>query len=249
MPIHDWTRVDAGTFHAFHTAWVTHLSETLNDGILPAGYYALPEQHLGRAIGDVLALHVGAPGDRQTAETGGLALAEAPPRVSHKFTVAANPRSLRRTLTIRHLSGHQIIALVEIVSPANIDRPGHVEDFAAKVAAALSSGIHVLLVDLFPPGPHDPQGMHGAIWRQLNEDAETYDPSLEFPLTLAAYLASSEVEAYLEHLTVGAALPDMPLFLSSKRYVNAPVEATYAAAFRGLPVYWRGILEAQKGIA
>ena len=29
MPIHDWTRVDAGTFHAFHTAWVTHLSEML----------------------------------------------------------------------------------------------------------------------------------------------------------------------------------------------------------------------------
>jgi len=31
MPVHDWTLVDAGTFHAFHTAWVTHLSETLID--------------------------------------------------------------------------------------------------------------------------------------------------------------------------------------------------------------------------
>ncbi len=30
MPIHDWARVDAGTFHGFHTAWITHLSEALN---------------------------------------------------------------------------------------------------------------------------------------------------------------------------------------------------------------------------
>jgi hypothetical protein len=34
MPIHDWTRVDAGTFHDFHQAWITHLKETLNDGVL-----------------------------------------------------------------------------------------------------------------------------------------------------------------------------------------------------------------------
>ena len=59
MPIHDWTRVDAGTFHAFHTAWVTHLSETMNGGLLPSGYYAMPEQHVGRSIADVLTLHAG----------------------------------------------------------------------------------------------------------------------------------------------------------------------------------------------
>ena len=44
MPVHDWTRVDDGTFHGFHTAWVTHLSEALNSGLLPPDYYALPEQ-------------------------------------------------------------------------------------------------------------------------------------------------------------------------------------------------------------
>jgi len=45
MVLHDWTRVDAGTFHGFHTAWLTHLSESLNGGLLPKGYYSLPEQH------------------------------------------------------------------------------------------------------------------------------------------------------------------------------------------------------------
>ena len=61
MPVHDWTRVDAGTFHAFHLAWITHLSESLNGGILPGGYYAMAEQHGGRLIADVLTLQHPAP--------------------------------------------------------------------------------------------------------------------------------------------------------------------------------------------
>ncbi len=44
MPLHDWTRVDAATFHAFNTAWITHLSEAMNDGVLPRDFCALPEQ-------------------------------------------------------------------------------------------------------------------------------------------------------------------------------------------------------------
>ena len=35
MPIHDWTRVSDGTFHAFHVSWVSELQESLNSGLLP----------------------------------------------------------------------------------------------------------------------------------------------------------------------------------------------------------------------
>lgn len=45
MPIHDWTKVDAGIFHAFHHGWIEELARALNRGLLPADYYALPEQH------------------------------------------------------------------------------------------------------------------------------------------------------------------------------------------------------------
>src|SRR5581483_8630143 len=44
MPIHDWTRVDAGIFHAFHHEWITEIGRALNRGLLPPDYYALPEQ-------------------------------------------------------------------------------------------------------------------------------------------------------------------------------------------------------------
>ena len=40
MPIHDWTRVDAGIFHHFHLEWISSIQRKLNQGILPADYYA-----------------------------------------------------------------------------------------------------------------------------------------------------------------------------------------------------------------
>jgi hypothetical protein len=43
MPIHDWTRIDVGLFHAFHQGWVAALSGVLNTGGLPPDYFALIE--------------------------------------------------------------------------------------------------------------------------------------------------------------------------------------------------------------
>jgi len=40
MPMHDWTRVSAGTFHDFHCSWIAELKKTLNGGLLPPDYYA-----------------------------------------------------------------------------------------------------------------------------------------------------------------------------------------------------------------
>src|SRR5207247_6476085 len=59
MPVHDWNRVTAGTFHDFHLAWIAELRRTLNGGLLPQGYYALAEQVAGEIIPDVLTLQQG----------------------------------------------------------------------------------------------------------------------------------------------------------------------------------------------
>ena len=56
MPIHDWTRVDAGIFHAFHQQWIISLSNALNSGLLPEDFYALPEQFAAGFGPDVLTL-------------------------------------------------------------------------------------------------------------------------------------------------------------------------------------------------
>lgn len=95
MPVHDWTRVDAGIFHDFHTVWVGQLRTALNEGVLPEGYYALAEQHAGSSIADVLTLHA-APVPSEPLPllpVGGTRVAEAPPRVrTGRIGPLAKPR-------------------------------------------------------------------------------------------------------------------------------------------------------------
>jgi hypothetical protein len=241
MPIHDWTRVDAGTFHAFHTVWIAEIMKALNDGLLPEGYYALAEQVASRMQTDVLTLRVPR-AQPLPPPRGGVAVAEAPPTVSR--TTRPDPqrkprRAMRRGrhLVVRHTSGHQVVALVKIVSPANKDRKLHVRQFAEKVAASLEANVHVLLLDLLPPTPYDPHGMHGAVWGYF--DTTPVEVMVERPLMLASYAwDGEEPEAYLEPVAVGQRLIDMPLFLTAERYVNVPLEATYRAAYRGMPRFW-----------
>ena len=245
---HACARLDPrGSRHDFHSAWITELRNVLNGGLLPRDYYALGEQHAGRLVTDVLTLHTsrlnGEPPPLPPAD-GGLAVAEAPPKVRRRLTGVETYRQRRRTLAIRHVNGHRLIALLEIVSPANKDRLESVEEFVEKAAEALDLGIHVLLVDLLPPGRHDPRGMHGAVWNEF--DQAPYDLPVDERLTMASYAAGPPVEAYLEHRAVGGPLPDMPLFLHSDRYVPVPLETTYAAAYRGVPAFWRDVLEGRR---
>jgi uncharacterized protein DUF4058 len=240
MPVHDWTRVSAGTFHDFHNAWIIHLKEALNAGILPKSYYALSEQHASLGIPDILTLHAednGAPGD-----DGGVALLTAPPKVGRRLiaTEIAMTKVLRRTLTIRRVSGHRIVAMIEIASPGNKDRAESVEEFVSKAIAAIDHGIHVLLIDLLAPTPFDPHGLHGGIWASFG-DVEP--PPADRPITLASYAAIRAIPEAIEvHLRVGDPLPSMPLYVIGHRYIETPLEATYQAAFRGMPEYWRDVL-------
>lgn len=245
MPVHDWTRVEAGIFHSFHLAWVSEINKALNDGLLPDGYYALAEQHFGYAIADVLTLRGRTEAEPRPirSDTGGTALAEAPPSVRCRQTVEPAARARRRTLTIRHVSGHYLVAVIEVVSPANKDRVRSLDEFVAKAVDAIDHGVHLLLVDLFPPGRNDPNGMHDLIRRTLEESDERYELPCDEPLTLASYAAGWPVEIYLEHVRVGARLPQMPLFLQPDRYINVPLEPTYLSAYRGMPAFWRDVLE------
>jgi hypothetical protein len=95
-------------------------------------------------------------------------------------------------------------------------------------------------VDLLPPGPRDPNGIHKVIWDELVDNDFTLPG--DRPLTLAAYSAGPYPEAFLEFVAVQSPLTDMPLFLSTEVYVSVPLEATYQSAFDGLPAFWRTVL-------
>jgi len=243
MPVHDWTRVEDGIFHHFHNEWMTGLCNALNKGLLPEGYYALIEQHAGSYIADVLTLQHDASASPLPIDAG-TTVTQAPPRVRRRLTASAVARRRRKTVTIRHVSGHRIVALLEAVSPANKDRARTVRDFAVKVEDAVRQGVHVLMLDLLPPGRHDPQGMHGVIWERLTSDSSPYElPSAE-PLTLASYVAEALPTAHIEHIAVGKPLPQMPLFISPKEHIDVPLEATCQVAYHNVPKVWRTVIEA-----
>ncbi len=171
------------------------------------------------------------------------AVAVAPPRV--KLVETAEEDALlakQRRVVVRHTSDDRIVALIEIVSPGNKARQPALDLFVRKAVEALRQGWHLLILDLHPPSPRDPKGIHGAIWPEVGGAASFQTPH-DKPLTLVSYEAAFPKHAYIEPVAVGDPLPEMPLFLAPGWYINVPLEPTYQAAWRGVPRRWREVLE------
>lgn len=236
MPIHEWTRVDPGGFHHFHQAWTIEIANALNAGGLPRDYFALAEQIVSGPIPDVVTLkRRGDPFD--AAEPGGVAVADAPPQA--RFVTSAEiDRYVRQAnrLVISHRLG-QVVAVVEIVSPGNKSSRHALQSFVEKAESLLRGGVHLLVVDLFPPSPRDPQGIHKAIWDAICD--EPFELPADKRLTAAAYRAAPTQTAYVEPLAVGDSLPPLPIFLSPDTYVPAPLEPTYQATWSKCPAVLR----------
>ncbi len=244
MAIYDWTRVEAGIFHDFHHAWIEEIKRALNSGILPDDYYALAEQFAGGFGPDVLTLEGPASDAEEDAlappsagGNGGVLLAT--PNV--KLTDETDREFYRRkqnAIVVRHVRGDRV---VEIVSPGN--KPGLrvFQAFVERAAELIDQQVHLLLLDVFPPGPRDPQGIHGAIWEDIA--GEFYTLPAGSLLTFAAYEAGLRVRAYAQHPALGDELPDMPLFLAREACVKVPLAQCYQSAYAAVPRRWRRVLD------
>lgn len=249
MPVQDWTRVSAGTFHSFHLGWIAELTRALNGGLLPAEYYALAEQRAGEFEPDFLALerHSSSEGHGSAEEFssggGGTALAAAPPkaRIVGELDELSIYALKRRTITLRHATDDRIAALVEITSPGNKDRAQSVRRFTDKAVAALQAGFHLLVVDLFPPRPSDPAGLGSAVWEEMGGPRLAWPT--DKPLSATSFRVAECIQCYAEPFAPGLPIPEMPLFYDPDWYVNLPLEATYQAAYEGVPRRWWRVLE------
>lgn len=244
MPVHDWTRVSDGTFHDFHYSWVLEIKRALKRGLLPKGYYVMAEQ-IGGDLGapDVLTLQKASDTPESDASLSGTAtLTESPPVVHARATIARDSYArMQRSLVIRHTSDDRIVAMIEIVSAGNKSSRHALRSFLDKAVAALDSGVHLLLVDVHPPGPRDPHGIHQALLNEIG--TEEYSLAREHPLTVVAYIGGTVVEAFVEHFAVGQPIPQMPLFLTRENYVRVPLEATYMAAWEDVPPQYQEALQ------
>jgi hypothetical protein len=150
-------------------------------------------------------------------------------------------RTGRRRVAVYHARGRQLVAVIEIVSPSNKADRRQFTDLVDKAVLLVEQGIHLLLIDPFPPTPRDPNGLHGVIWKALTRKA--FALPADKRLTLVSYATGPDYLSFVEVVTVGDALPDMPLFLTPDHYVNVPLERTYLAAWEGFPEPLRPLLE------
>jgi hypothetical protein len=241
MPMHDWTRVDAGIYHDFHHEWISEIKRALNRGLLPADFYALAEQQAAGFGPEVLTLQDTA--DGPATGSGAPTLTRPRPKTTHYAQTAAEfHRRKKSSIAVRHVSGDRIVAMIEIVSPGNKNNANAFHAFVQKACELLEHRIHLLLIDPFPPGRRDPNGIHAAIWAMVEDDPFQLPP--ERPLTLVAYECEMITRAYIETIAVGEVVPDMPLFLEPEAHILVPLEATYRAAWDTVPVRWQRVIAA-----
>ncbi len=245
MPMHDWSKVKAGTYHNFHQLWTSSITNQLNIGILPPGCFAMAEQIIGGPEPDVVALKLFE--DPLATENhlewrditqGGNAVAFAEPKTKPKASmvmIADEDRYVLKTnrIVVRHELG-QVLAIIELISPGNKNSTHAIRSIVEKLVQLLRQGINLLVIDPFPPSSRDPRGIHALIWNEITD--QPFQLPTDRQLTIVSYQAAPSKTAWVEPTSVGTTLPAMPLFLRNEIYVNLPLETSYQQTWDGLPM-------------
>ncbi len=225
---------DEAPWPSLHGAWATFLMQQLNEGVLPAGYVAAQHVYVGDHLQvDVATLERG----RREERAGGGTVATAatvwappaPPVVLSVDLSGLDVTEVRVSLA----GGRRLVAAVELVSPANKDRPGHQQAFAAKVGGYLRQQVGVVVVDVVTERQ---DSLHEELLRLLDAGEAATD-LFTADLYAVAYRAEPgegkpRLEAWPEALAIGAPLPRLPLWIGPERAVPLDLEAGYTAACR-----------------
>ncbi len=211
-------------WRSFHGAWAAAIARMLNQGILPAGYYAVPLlDREGPIEIESPALATWSP------PTPGLAVAvELPALDGVEVQVVTDDGDPRLT------------AAIELLSPRNKDRPKARQAFAVKCVSYLQQGSSLVVVDTVTTRRAD---LNAAILSLLG-----VDPGDSVPTGLAAvsYLAvgreeeTQQLQLWLAALSLGQPLPTLPLWIASDFSVPLDLEASYRATCEDLRIRQAG---------
>jgi hypothetical protein len=219
-PTHSW--------ESFPMRWAGVIADSL-DRTLPPRYFAEVHTHLGTQVSSDVAefqhtvdLHQAGDG-----VSGGVAVQTWAPPVATMVLPFVYPDDLEvRVLDER--DDARLVAVVELVSPRNKDRPEARRAFAAKCAAYLQRGIGVVVVDIVTTRQAN---MHNELIDVLRMD-EAFRQGAEVLLAALAYRpthrdSQDQVDVWAVALEVGGPLPVLPLALRGAGPVRLDLEATY----------------------
>jgi hypothetical protein len=215
---------------SFHGGWAEAMALTLNQGQLPPRYFAEARVKLGR----LMEIDVGTLDEEQDGVPGksgnGVAV-WAPPRPAVRATLTAAPPDIFEVQVLDGSAGPRLVAAIELVSPANKDRPAHRRAFAVKCASYLHEEVGLVVVDVVTE-------RHAGLHRELL-DLLGVEPADQGPAAADLYAASYRtlpsadalvLESWLDPLALGATLPTLPLWIGPDLCLPLDLEATYAMA-------------------
>jgi Protein of unknown function (DUF4058) len=237
MPLRDHFRppvANIKTCGEVHGQWPAEIVRQLFP-LLPEGYSASPTLHLGSSF-EIDVSTTRDTRDSANAETD--VGQEATAALAPSLTVEADLSDQDEFEVRVYDDFRRLVAAVEIVSPANKDRPATRDQFVGKVAALLRQDVCVAMVDLVTIRQAN---LYAELLTRLGRtDPRLGDspPSL-YAVTLRARKPPNRrglLDAWFYPMAVGEPLPTIPLWLSPDLRVMLPLEPSYQDACRFLRI-------------
>jgi hypothetical protein len=237
MPLLDHFHPPLSTWrpwHSVHHAWCTKISDDLNSR-LPKGYVAMPNVQYNIEI-DVAAFE----GDRQTAsaellQSGSTTAVACPPPMTFQSLRFPLVTDVVESLIYIEEDGLTLAAAIELVSPANKDRPDHRQVFVSKCETYLQQGAGVMIVDIVT---RLRANLHDDLIERLDDPAARH---IKEPLYVASYHPvtrrdDSRLDIWQQPLQIKQPLPKIPLWLKGGLCLTIDLEETYQQTCRGLRI-------------
>ena len=241
MPLRDHFRPPLSnrtSWEGLHGGWPMVIVQHLGR-VLPNRYVAEPRVHLGPQVEVDVAtqdLFNSEEGDRSADETeASTAWAPAQPTLAVETELADPDEYEVRVYDAQR--GRRLVAAVEILSPANKDRPESRGQFVAKCDALLRQGVSIVLVDLVTVRNFN---LYAQLLEWVGARDETLgdDPPCIYGAACRWHPRGDRrwLEAWNRPLAQGQPLPVLPLYLSEKVTIPLDLEASYEQTCRDLRI-------------
>jgi len=217
-------------WESFHGVWASDILGWLN-AHLPTRYYSLMHTHTSSRIeADVAEYEFDHPNEEPTNGSVATAVQTAVTPVATQTMTAVFPDDLEvRVFDSR--DGATLVAVIELISPANLDRPETRTAFAAKCAAYLQRGLGLIILDVVTTHHFN---LHNSLIDLLGHPASFEMPDDAILYTVGYVPArrneSNLIDFWPVRMAVGGTFSVMPLALRGGPRVHLDLEATYTAA-------------------
>jgi hypothetical protein len=234
MPLRDHFRPpldDERHWEGFHATWPVMMVALLRRH-LPRRYFAEPRVHSGASAEIDVATFENEGEDVLAAGNdngGGVATAVwAPPRPTLAVATDLPVQDVYEVKVYDEKRHCRLVAAVELVSPANKDRPEHRRAFIPKCAGLLQERVSVVIVDIVTTRTPN---LYGELLDLIGQSDPALSPEAP-PLYAAACRLTKRgddwlLETWTQSLGLGRPLPTMPLWLADNLAVPLELEESY----------------------